>query len=772
MGATNIPSVTHVLDNISPVSAISGAISSVTDGIGKIFSSPTGKSGKSDTKLPIANPLHKYASYSYIISLSCLDANGYNHPDKSYIAGKLPPLICKSASMQPNDRITLDGGKFDFFIDDLVIDGYASFSNDHGNTTNTTLEFTVIEPYSMGMFMQAVQVAAYNQKYKNWNEAPYLLSIEFRGNTENGQMVKVPNTTKFITFHFNTCNMKVTEAGSVYTIQGYTTAGKALNDEYKKLKTDTTVSGSTVQEMLQSGPKSLQQVVNARLKQLKDKKIVKVPDEILIMFPTNISSSGAGSSVTKPGNTETKDGATKNPTSANNDEIFKTLGVKRVDVKISSNSTVSSIVQNDGTCNALGKATMNYNKDRSGDAPFALDNDVWNPKTKSHNRSKVAAKPGSVDFKFAQDSDIINAINQVMIKSNIPNDVLKFEKLTPEGMYQWWRIDTQAYHIVTDENLKITGQVPKLIVYRVIPYYVHASKTMAPNAPAPGIEELTKQAVKEYNYIYTGKNVDLIRFEFTMHNAFYTSMATDNYIYNGDVVSSQQASGVADKPSSQNGTSSVSPPSGDDDSIDASSTKYDNTKTSNDNIGGTSGDIAATRAAKIFHDAVINSMDMMNITCDIIGDPYYISNSGTGNFTDKEDKMNITKDGSMHYQNGEVHIVINFRTPTDINSSTGMYNLKNNKLCQRFSGLYRLTNIRSEFKGGLFKQTLTANRLRGQNNQDEPKAKELLTASLQPVTDKGLSVDTEYSMGSSKMNTLVKNTGADMITPQFGSGKF
>lgn len=766
MGATNISNVTNVLDNIAPVSSISGAISTVTDGIDKIFSSPTSKSGKSDIKLPITNPLHKYASYTYIIGLSCLDATGYNHPDKSYIAGKMPPLICKSANVQPNDRIALDGGKFDFFIDDLVIDGYASFSNDHGNTTNTTLEFTVIEPYSMGMFMQAVHVAALNQGYKNWREAPYLLSIEFRGNTENGQMVKVPNTTKFITCHLDRCNMKVTEAGSVYTIQGYTTSGKALNDEYTKIKTDATVAGSTVQEMLQSGPKSLQQVVNARLKQLKEQKIVNIPDEILIMFPINISSSGAGSSASKPGNTENKDSATKNPTSSNDDELFKTLGVKRVDVKVSSSSTVSSIVQNDGTCNELGKASMNYDKDRSGDAPFALDNEVWDQKTKSHQRSRVAAKPGTVDFKFAQDSDIINIINQVLMKSKIPSDVLKFEELTPEGMYKWWRIDTQAYHIVTDENLKRTGQVPKLMVYRVIPYYVHASKTMAPNAPAPGIEELTKQAVKEYNYIYTGKNVDLIRFEFTMNNAFYTSMATDNYVYNGDVVASQQTSKAAETPSAQSANSAVTVPECGKDYVDASSTKYDNTKTSNDNIGGTRGDTPATRAAKIFHDAIINANDMLDITCDIIGDPYYISNSGTGNFTDKEEKMNITKDGSMNYQNGEIHIIINFRTPSDINSSTGMYNLKNNNLCQQFSGLYRLTKIRSEFKAGFFKQTLSANRIRGQNNKEKAEPKNFLTTILQPVVDKGLSVVKEYTTGSSRMDALVK----DAITPIFKSG--
>ena len=61
--------------------------------------------------------------------------------------------------------------------------------------------------------------------------------------------------------------------------------------------------------------------------------------------------------------------------------------------------------------------------------------------------------------------------------------------------------------------MTITGTAPLVYVYRVIPYDVHASKMITVNTKGPGFYELAKQTVKEYNYIYTGKNVDIINFD-------------------------------------------------------------------------------------------------------------------------------------------------------------------------------------------------------------------------------------------------------------------
>ena len=55
---------------------------------------------ESDLTLPIPNPLHAYATYDYIIGIGCLSPDQFNYPGSSYMAGDMPPLICKSAKLE------------------------------------------------------------------------------------------------------------------------------------------------------------------------------------------------------------------------------------------------------------------------------------------------------------------------------------------------------------------------------------------------------------------------------------------------------------------------------------------------------------------------------------------------------------------------------------------------------------------------------------------------------------------------------------------------
>jgi hypothetical protein len=747
-------------DTVSAISKnISKGIDSISSGFENILSSVDSGEEDSDLELPLPNILHSYVTYNCIFGLYCLDADSFNYPGSSYMAGKMPTIICKSASSDPDNRIKLaGGGKYDFFIDELVINGYASFTEQSGNTTQTTIEFTVTEPYSMGMFMQALELEALNQKYANWLDANFLLTIEFKGNTETGQMVSVPNSKKFIPFKFQKCNMKVNESGSIYTVSAYAASGEALNDGFTTLKSDATITGKTVQEILQSGPKSLQQVVNARYKQLKDTGAVKVQDEILILFPVNISTEGAGATLVKQGDTESKSSATQDPTQINDAGLFETLGVSR-------SSTSSSLIQNDGTCNALGKATLGFDVNRGGSSPFPDENAVWDDTKKIWERSAVCSAPGVTDFKFSQDSDIINAINQVMLKSSIAVAALDAKQISEDGFRPWWRIDTQVYHITSNENLKTTGTIPKLIVYRVIPYKVHSSKMLPPNATAPGLDKLKDQIVKEYNYIYTGKNIDLLKFDFELSQSFHNPYMADNFQKSGDIVTAQQT-GAAETvtpneakqaiPKIPTGSSNIQPGTA------VTPTKFTQTVTSTDNKGGSKGDTTATRAAKLFHDALINPNEMTKISFDIIGDPYYISNSGTGNYTDTQLKfINITKDGSINYMNGEAHIVINFRTPSDINQSTGLYDLTNTKLCQQFSGIFKLGLIKSEFRKGIFKQSIEAYRIQGQDNPEPANNDALLSSDKMPDINKGLGISNFFN----SVENLSKEI--DSVTSEF-----
>ena len=151
----------------------------------------------------------------------------------------------------------------------------------------------------------------------------FLLMIEFKGNLESGQMMSIPKTTKYIPIQFTNTIMKTDSSGTKWSMTARAASSFAFNDSNKKIKSDITITGKTVQEILQSGGKSLQQVINARLKEAVKLGTVSVPDEILILFPENISTINAtnkSESINSQSNS-----ATKNPTKQTDAELFKNV---------------------------------------------------------------------------------------------------------------------------------------------------------------------------------------------------------------------------------------------------------------------------------------------------------------------------------------------------------------------------------------------------------------------------------------------------------------
>jgi len=102
----------------------------------------------------------------------------------------------------------------------------------------------------------------------------------------------------------------------------------------------------------------------------------------------------------------------------------------------------------------------------------------------------------------------------------------------------------------------------------------------------------------------------------------------------------------------------------------------------------------------------------------IIGDPYWIAQSGMGNYTSTPTQYsNLNSDGSVSYQGSEVDILVNFRTPVDLNQNTGLFDFgKSTKSAPvlTWSGLYQVTKVVSHFDNGQFTQTLTGPRRNGQ----------------------------------------------------------
>ena len=695
---------------------------STASSLGSNFGSVAG-----NLNIPAPNILSNYASYTYVLGLHALTSSDLNFPDQSYKNGKVLPAICKSAGAEPDNRIQTAFGKHDFYINNLQFDSLIGYQS--VQTTNvSTVQFDVFEPYSVGLFILALQQAAANAKHGNWRDAPFLLSIEFRGNTENGQMKKVPFSTRHIPLRFTTISMKSTEQGTRYLINAFAVNGLAQTTEFASLRTDTTIQGKTVQEVLQTGPQSLQAVVNAKLYESVKKEDVAVADKIVILFPKTEEMASSLVPSASGVNASRNNKATLNPQkAADSGTVLKKIGVDE-----------STLQQSVSSVNEIGSSSMGFSVARKGDIPPGNKTDTWDPISRTWLRGMLVPDPTTSSYKFSQNCDITTAINQILLTSEYANKALS-GKADKNGMITWWRIDTQIYYVESDQNTSKTNKKPKIAVYRVVPYQVHPGKTAGPNIN-PDYDALKKQVIKRYDYIFTGKNTEILNFDIDFSTGFANSFAADSYTNNDGVTqAAKQSDGAAGtkKPTVDASPAGATPSPA---SINAGampSGQQNNaaTKNPNDGPGGVAGDGLAQRIAKDFHAAITNPFDMVNLNLEILGDPYWIVNSGVGNYVSKAypGANNLNMDGSVNWQASQVDLILNFRSPIDINQTTGLYNFKgaNNQDMTKdpkagpalgFTGLYVINIVTSEFRHGSFTQKLQGFRRGGQELKDKGNA--------------------------------------------------
>ena len=131
--------------------------------------------------------------------------------------------------------------------------------------------------------------------------------------------------------------------------------------------------------------------------------------------------------------------------------------------------------------------------------------------------------PKARAFQFGQGQSLTSMINQVILSSDYAKKAILDKNqggfgTTPEGYIKWFKLDVQIELLKPDP---ITGDYAKKITYRVVPYYIHQSIFSNPNSAPVGYSELMKTVVKEYQYIYTGQNVDVLKFDININNLFY-----------------------------------------------------------------------------------------------------------------------------------------------------------------------------------------------------------------------------------------------------------
>lgn len=590
-----------------------------------------------------SNPLNKYVTYNCLLTLSCLNKEEQNAGkfDKS----KIKNIIARTQGdwKNSNNRVSTEFGQFDYFIDDLIIVTQPAISTKTNESFATKITFKIIEPYSMGLFLNAMLVGAQDSGYGNFREASYLLMLEFVGYTDdNKPRAADPSLTRYIPIRFIDIKFSVKSSGSVYECEVIPYNELAFRSPITNTKTDIGLSGTTVKELLVSLQDGLNEFAK---KSVKDKEVDSA-DEYEIHFPENF--------------TDTKDSG-----------------------------------------NDISKAIV-FKGNETGSISFPDLDNVYVPSQHiitSRNLGKIDKKT----YHFNQNTKIQDIISEVVIRSDyiinqLTNDSVKSNK---KGMINWFRIEIQ---VRDGKESNTHNRQTRKYTFRVVPYEVHLSKLLPPNAIPYGYEELKKTVNRIYNYIYTGKNTEIINFDIDFNMSFFSKVYADagnnpgtnnrNLLHDAGGQDRSERVKEANAPIKGEQGTSVE------------------TAAQNRNAGRDGTDTDSSTQVKNYREMLTNPGDMIEVKMTILGDPYYLPNSGFGNQIKNPKGDNIMEDGSMNYQSGEVDIVINFRTPTDLNPVTGLYNFT--AKIDQFSGLFRIFEVETKINQNKFTQTITAQRRRTQ----------------------------------------------------------
>ena len=669
------------------------------------------------------NQLKAFASYNYVVTLACLTVNEINFPDATYRARPPQVTVLRSGGGAPGKALTAyesEDAQLEYFIDEIEIDCLITPTTKTRTSNATTGSFTVHEPYSMGLFLQTLMIAANKAGHADYLKAPYALIFEFKGYDDNGNALDLTSTTRRVfPIKLNKVDFDVNSGGSTYRVNCHAWNEGALSNTAQHMRNDISITGNNLLELLQAGPESLTGIMNRRIRDQARESNAINRDEYIIMFPPELVSSlglsnNAGTTgEQKPAMTEREFYERVVGISADAAFDFELEAAAEaydnyINLQASNNNlsaAVKQLAENIDAANAIGKSTLAQSMAEGGATPFGREAFVREPNTDVYVSDRVQVSNQFRTLTFPQGTMLEKIIEEAVILSNYGKEAATNIQADADGMINWFRVHTQTFLVPDEEVRSATGENPKIFVYAVVPYKVHSSIFSNATQPAVGIQQRMSQAAKSYDYIYTGQNDDIIDFEINFNNSFFKALSS-NINGSGD-------SRLATRNSTNNPSHPLYGPSqgnqGTNSTTGSQTVSEVSQPAQTGQGGGSESNSPAVQVARMFNEAIVNNeVDLVTMDLTVLGDPYYLADSGQGNYNSPAIARSYTQDGTMDYQRSEVEVLVNFRTPIDYNLNTGgMIFPQDTVPVKAFSGLYKVNTVRNNFSGGKFTQVLS-----------------------------------------------------------------
>ena len=595
------------------------------------------------------NPLNAYKSFNYLFTLAVIPKGMYNsgnYPPPN----RLPNIVIRSQGDWGNcQRVVTEFGAFDYFIDNLIMTGSVAPDKDVGMTVNSiNFTFTVTEPYSMGLFLETLNMGAIQAGYKHIGESAYILAIEFAGYMDDDVPRIDSSLTKYITFGIagNGIVMSVTNAGSVYQCDARAQSNKTIDDSNSRVPHNFQTHGITVEDHLSKNLKgSLQFALNRALKEMITDKTLDTTDTVEINFPPNPNLPGV----------------------ANN----------------------------------IGKAVLFDNFNSAGAQPQPDLIKLYNKSTKIYDE-KYPVKEDRV-FPIPKGTPITSAITEIILRSDYITKQMDGGQFNTDsnGMINWFIIRPRNEYGAFNPQLNRHNMK---WIYDVMPWKVTIDKFLPPGTQPPGYDQLKRYIPKVYNYIYTGKNTEILSWKLTYDASFTQMLPTDLGTNTGTSISNQRG----DSDIFQLGKKlarAVSVGSGEPSPMVALHGITELLTTGNVGSGTDTNPIITNR---ILDGIIRGGSKQQKLDMVIRGDPFWLPNDPWANKKIQATNFFKNSDGTNNVFSGGTYIIANFRTPIDLDPVSGNYKFA--LTLDTVSGIYQVSRIVSRFEKGKFTQSFEATR--------------------------------------------------------------
>lgn len=664
---------------------------------------------------PIPNPLHDYATYTYGITLYILSAEDFNNlqkADANQLNAWKPTKALISSGGAHNGSERDVNFKDDFYFDNLKMTTVIGMNANTRGTNSIQLSFTVIEPYGLTLLDRIIE-AAKSLGCQNYQTQPYLLEIDFYGSSDLGKMATpIRNLKKRIPIRWLDMKIRAGSKGSEYQINCTPYNHDGFSENTASTPINLEVTAGTVKEFFNNTFTNISEQIAAKDKAKEDKKRAEKPTataedgewdqftgeyvmgRVTVTGPDTAAVEAATKIIESPYQVDSYTGAVN----AWHQKIVDNTHYKisnEIEFVIDDEIANSSIVVPSKTNPVRSSFSGTTVADKKASAQ-------GNDSTVSSSTPAAQYDKTKMNFNVNAGTNVVEVINMVLknsqyIRQQVVDKTAGEVEFYKDRTVDYFKIIPQ---IILKEFDPLRNTYATKTIYHIKKYSYFNSKH--PNLPYGSPDG----AVKEYNYIYTGKNLDIIDFNIEFNTAYFTSKVVDRD--NKETTNAAAGADVENKPDKGD------PPTGS--GPDSIAGNKSMPVSSEMNGGATGTDTARTALVNNAMNSIYTNSggDMIQANMKILGDPHFIkqddlyTNPGMSNYQDKKVMLN---DGTLMMDAKEIFCRINFKTPVDMDPKTGLVRTDGRYSTSKFSGFYKIIKIDSEFSRGQFVQTMETVRI-------------------------------------------------------------